>query len=98
MELLSAGVGWDKVVGAVVDDKLAIVLAAVFDGEGPDGGVVGHAIAEKLGRFVQPGVTLLLNDFGAVGDGFLHELDDVGFGLEGVTGGIVALAEVGPDV
>jgi hypothetical protein len=39
-----------------------------------------------------------LNHFHSVGDGLLHELDDVGLGLENVTRRIVALAEVGAEV
>jgi len=74
------------------------VLAAVLDGERPDGGVVGQPIAEKLRSIVQPRVALLLNHFHSGGDGLLHEFDDVGFGLESVTRRIVALAGVRPDV
>jgi hypothetical protein len=96
--LLSARVRWHQVVCTIVDHKLAIVLAAMLDGERPDGGVVGHSIAEKLRSLVQSRVALLLNHFRSGGDGLLHELDDVGFGLESVTRRIVALAEVGPDV
>jgi hypothetical protein len=74
------------------------VLAAVLDGERPDGGVVGQPVAEKFRCIVQPRVALLLNHFRSVGDGLLYELDDVGLGLESVTRRIVALAEVGPEV
>jgi len=37
-----------QVVCTIVDHKLAIVLAAVLDGERPDGGVVGHPVAKEL--------------------------------------------------
>ncbi len=59
---------------------------------------MGHPVAEKFRGFVQPRVALLLNHFRSVRDGLLHELDDVGLGLENVTRRIVALAEVGPYV
>src|SRR5580704_9943827 len=96
--LLSPRVRWHQVVRAIVDHKLPIVLAAVLDGERPDGGVVDQPIAEKLRSIVQSCVALLLNHLRSGGDGLLHELDDVGFSLESVTRRIVALAEVGPDV
>ena len=95
---LSPGVRWHEVVRAIVDHKLAIVLAAVLYGERPDGGVVGHPVAEKFRCIVQPCVALLLNQFRSVGDGLLHELDDVGLGLETVTRRIIALAEVGSEI
>src|ERR1700747_154084 len=95
---LSPRVRWHKVVRAIVDDKLAIVFAAVLYGERPDGGVVGHSVTEEFRCIVQPCVALLLNHFGSVGDGLLHEFDDVGLGLETVTRRIVALAEVGPEI
>jgi len=82
---LSPRVRWHHVVRAIVDHKLAIVLAAVLDGERPDAGVVGQPVAEKFRCIVQTRVALLLNHFRSVGDGFLHELDDVGLGLEEVT-------------
>src|SRR5262249_25907712 len=96
--LLSPRVRWHQVVCTIVDHKLAIVLAAVLDSKRPDGGVVGHAVAEEFRCFVQPCVTLLLNHFCSIGDGFLRELDHVGLGLEKVTRWIVALAEVRPEV
>jgi hypothetical protein len=74
------------------------VLAAVLNGECPDGRVVGQPVNEKFRCLVQPRVALLLNHFCSVGDGLLHELDDVGPGLERFTRGIVALAEVGPEI
>src|SRR5690242_4136293 len=95
---LSPRVRRHQVVRTIVDDKLAIVLAAVLDGERPDGGVVGHAVAEKFRCMVQPRIALLLNDLRSVSHGFLNELNHVGLGLELVTGGIVALAEVGSEV
>src|SRR5215472_434159 len=96
--VLAPRVGRHKVVGAVINDELAVVLATVLDGEGPDVGVVRQPVAEKLSCIVQPCVALLLNHFRAVGDGFLHELNDVGLGLEKVTRRVVALAEVGPEI
>src|SRR6266852_6424965 len=87
-----------QVVGAIVDDKLAVVLGAVLDGEGPDGGVVGQPVPKEFRCFVQPGVALLLNHLRSVRDRFLHELHHVGFGFENVSRRIVALAEVGPEV
>jgi len=39
-----------------------------------------------------------LNHAGPVGHGLLDELHHIGFGLEGVARGVVALAEVRPDV
>ena len=98
IDLLSPRIRWHQIVSAIVDDELTIVLAAVLYGERPDRGVVGHPIAEKLCSIVQPRVALLLNHFRSGGDGFLHKLDDVGFGLESLARGIVALAEVWPDV
>jgi len=74
------------------------MLATVLDGKGPDIGVVGQPIAEKFRCLVQPCVALLLNYFRSVGDGLLHELNDVGLGLEPVTLRIVALAEVGAEI
>ena len=53
-------------------------------------------IAEKFRSIVQPRVALLLNHFRSIGDGFLHELDDVGFGLESVTRRIVPSPKSGP--
>src|SRR6267143_5695388 len=91
--LLPTRVWRDQVVRAIVHNKLAVVLAAVLDGEYPDGGVVGQPVAEKFRCMVQPRVALLLNHFCSVSDGLLHELDDVGLGLENVTRRIVALAE-----
>ena len=44
---LSPRVQWHEVVRTIVDRKLAIVLAAVLDGGRPDGGVVGHPVAER---------------------------------------------------
>jgi len=72
--------------------------AAVLDGERPDGGIVGEPVPKKHRRFVQPRVALLLNHLRSARDGLLHELHHVGLGLESVTGGIVALAEVRADV
>jgi hypothetical protein len=95
---LSPGVRRHQVVRTIVDHKLAIVLAAVLDGECPDVGVVDQAVAEKFRCMVQPPVTLLLNHFRSVGDRLLHELDQVSLGLESVTRRIVALAEVGAEV
>jgi hypothetical protein len=40
-------VRWHQVVRTVVDHKLAIVLAAVLDGECPDAGVVRQPVAKK---------------------------------------------------
>ena len=94
---LSPRVRWHEVVRTIVDHKLAIVLAAVLDSDHPDVGVVGQPVP-KFRCFIQPRVALLLNHFRSVGDGLLHELDDVGLGLENVTRRIVALAEVGPEV
>ena len=74
------------------------MFRAVLDGEGPDVGVAGQPVAEKFRRIIQPCVALLLNDFRSVGDGLLHELDDIGLGLKSVTRRIVALAEVRPEV
>jgi hypothetical protein len=74
------------------------VLGAVFNGKGPDGRVVGQPVPEEFRCFVQPRVALLLNHLRSVRDGLLHELDDVGLGLELLTRRIVALAEVGPEV
>jgi hypothetical protein len=73
------------------------VLAAVLDGERLNVGVVGQPVAEKFRCIVQPRIALLLDHFRSVGDVLLHELDDVGLGLENVTRRIVALAEVGPE-
>ena len=73
------------------------MLSAVLDGEHPYRGVVHHPAAESR-RFVEPRVALLLNHLRSIGDGPLHELDDVGLGLELLTRRIVALAEVGPDI
>src|SRR4029077_21200790 len=87
-----------EVVGAIVDHKLAVVLAAVLDGAGPDGGDVGQPVTKKFRRIVQPRVALLLNHLRSVRDGLLHELHDVGLGLENVTRRIVAFAEVWPEV
>ena len=98
MGLLEPRVWWYQVVCAIVDHKLAIVLAAVLDGERPEGGVVGQPIAEKLRSIVQARVALLLNHFRPGGDGLLHKLDDFGLAPESVTRRIVALAKVGPDV
>ena len=78
---LSPRVRWHEVVRTIVDHKLAIVLAAVLDGECPDVGVVDQAVAETFRCIVQPCVTLLLNRFRSVGDGLLHELDHLGLGL-----------------
>ena len=87
-----------QVVRAIVDHKLAVVLAAVLDGEHPDRGVVGQPVPKEFRGFVEPGVALLLNHVGSVGDCLLHELHHVGFGLENVTRRVVALAEVGAEV
>jgi len=95
---LSPGVRWHEAVRTIVDHKLAIVLAAVLDGERPDGGVVGQPVPEEFRCFVQSRIALLLNDLRSVRDGLLHELHDFGLGLESVARRIVALAEVRPDV
>ena len=95
---LSPRVRWHQVVRTIVDHKLAIVLAAVLDGECPDVGVVDQAVAEKFRCIVQPCVALLLNHFRSIGDGLLHELDDIGLGLEKITRRIIALAEVGSEI
>jgi len=49
----------------------------------------GPAVAEKVRCIVQPCVALL-NHFRSVGDGLLHELDDIGLGLEKGTRRIIA--------
>ena len=95
---LAPRVRWHQVVRTIVDHQLAIVFGAVLDGEGPNGRVVGQPVAKEFCCLVQPGIALLLNDFRAVGDGLLHELDDVGLGLEPLTRRIIVLAEVGPEV
>ena len=95
---LSPGVRWHEVVRAIVDHKLAIVLAAVLDGERPDGGVVGQPVPEEFRCIVQPCVALFLNHLGSICDGLLHKLHYVGLALESVARRIVALAEVGPDL
>src|SRR5258708_6195716 len=92
---LAARVRWHQVVRTVVDHKLAIVLAAVLDSDHPDVGVVGQPVP-KFRCFIQPRVALLLNHLRTVRNSLLHELHDIGLGLEIVTRGIVALAEVGP--
>jgi hypothetical protein len=92
-----AGVGRDHIVGAIVDDELAVVFAAVLDGEGPDVGVVGEPFA-KFRCLVQSRVALLLDDLRPVGYGLLHELNYVGLGLESATRRIITLAEVGAEV
>jgi hypothetical protein len=74
------------------------VLAAVLNGERPDGGVVDHPVAKKLCCFVQPCVALLLNHFRSVRDGLLNELHHVSLGLESVARRIVAFAEIRPNV
>jgi hypothetical protein len=45
---LAPRVRWHQVVRTIVDHKLAIVLAAVLDGERPDAGVVGQPVSEKF--------------------------------------------------
>src|SRR6266851_949403 len=87
-----------QAIRAIVDNKLAVVLAAVLNGECPDGGVVGQPVPEKLRCFVQSHVALLLNHFRSVCHGLLHELHHVDLGPKNVTRRIVALAEVGPEV
>jgi len=59
---------------------------------------VGQPVAEKFRDIVQSSIALLLNHFRSVRDCLLHELYDVGLGLENVTRRIVALAEVGSEV
>lgn len=59
---------WNQVVRAIVDHKLAIVLATMLDGERPDGGIVGHLVTEKFRGIVQFCVALLLNHFRSIGD------------------------------
>ena len=54
---LSSRVGWHQVGRTIADHKLAMVLAAVLDDEGPDRGVVGQPAAEKFRCIVQPRVT-----------------------------------------
>src|SRR5690242_4282522 len=88
-------VWWNQVVGTVIDDELAIVFAAVLDGECPDRGVMRHPAAEELRRIIESCVALLLNQFRASGNRLLHELDDVRFGLKGLPCRIVAFSEVG---
>ncbi len=61
------------------------MLAAVLDGEHPDGGVVGQPVPEEFRCFVQPRVALLLNHLRSVRDGLLNELHHIGLGLESVT-------------
>src|SRR5258706_14408716 len=87
-----------QAIRAVVDNKLAVVLAAVLNGEWPDGGVVGQPGPEKLRWFVQSHVALLLNHFRSVRHGLLHELHHVDVGTKNVTRRISGLAEVGPQV
>ena len=95
---LPPGVGRYHVVRTIVDHKLAVVFAAVLDGKRPHGGVVGHSVAEKLRCMVQPRVALLLNHSRPISHGLLNKLDHVGLGLELVTRGIVALAELRSEV
>src|SRR3989442_15931734 len=66
---LSTRVRWHQVVGTIVDHKLAIVLAAVLDGERPDGGVVGQPVAKKFGWIVQPCGALPLNHLRSLAPG-----------------------------
>ena len=47
------------------------MLAAVLDGERPDGGVVGQPVPKKFRCIVQPRVALLLNHSRSVRDGLL---------------------------
>src|SRR4029077_9188976 len=86
------------VVRAIVDHKLAVVLAAVLDGERPDGGGAGQSVPKKFRSIVQPRVALLLNHSRSVRDGFLHKLHYVGLRLESVTRRIVGVAGGGPEV
>ena len=59
---------------------------------------MGQPIAEKLRSIVQSCVALLLNHLRSGGDGLLHELDDIGLGLEKGTRRIIAFAEVGSEI
>jgi hypothetical protein len=45
---LATRVRWHQIVRTIVDHKLAIMLAAVLDGERPDGGVVGQPVPKKF--------------------------------------------------
>jgi hypothetical protein len=87
-----------QVVRAIVDDQLAVVLAAVLDGGHPDRGVVRQSIPKRFRGIVQTRVALLLNHLRSVRDGLFHELHHVGLGLELVARRIVAFTEVRPEV
>jgi hypothetical protein len=52
--VLSPRVRWHQVVRTIVDHKLAIVLAAVLDGECPDVGVVDQAVAANMAKAQSP--------------------------------------------
>jgi len=74
------------------------VLAAVLGGKRPDGGVVGQPIAEES-RWYCPALRCpAVESLSLWRNGLLHELDDIGLGLESLTRRIVALAEVGPEI
>ena len=74
------------------------MVAAVLGGKRPDGGVVGQPIAEES-RWYCPAVRCpAVESLSLWRNGLLHELDDIGLGLELVARWIVAVSEVGPNV
>jgi hypothetical protein len=89
-----------QIVRAIVNYKLAVVLAAVLDGEHPGLGVVDHPVPPRIFRnFVQPRVALLLNHVRSVRHRLLNQLHHIGFRLVSVSRRVVlVLAEVRTDV
>src|SRR5215472_7774893 len=97
---LPTRIGWNQIVGAIIDDNLSVMLAAMLDGEHPHIRSVSQAVAPwHLHRFVEPGVAALLDQFGAVGDGLLNQIHHVRLRLVGIARRIVlVLAEVRTDI
>src|SRR3954467_10377445 len=94
---LATRVRGHQIVGAVIDDELSVMFAAVLDGEHPQIRIVHEPLAPR-GRLVQASVALLLNYGRTGGDRLLNELHDVGLRLESFALWVVAFAKVGPNV
>jgi hypothetical protein len=62
------------VIGAIVDNKLTIVLSAMLGRNHPAVGIVNKLISPRqFGRFVESCVAPLFDQVSAVSDGLLHQ-------------------------